>query len=153
MKINTVILKDKKGFTLVELMIVIGIMGILAGIIMPKLNGVNEKAENAAIAGLASSLRTSMEIFYNEHSAYPEYNKDINSESVWDDLDKILDLMKLGDKELYNVKSIHYQDNSQDTETYLIKFISSDDSEYYLGEKSFQNSKNVGLASDLTISE
>ena len=45
MKLN----KKKKGFTIVELVIVIGVIGILAGILIPTFVNVNQKAEEAAL--------------------------------------------------------------------------------------------------------
>ena len=41
--------KKKKGFTIVELVIVIGVIGILAGILIPTFVNVNQKAEEAAL--------------------------------------------------------------------------------------------------------
>lgn len=40
--------KNKKGFTIVELVIVIGVIGILAGILIPTFVNVTQKAEEAA---------------------------------------------------------------------------------------------------------
>lgn len=45
MKINR---KKQKGFTLIELVVVIGILGILAAIVVPKVGTFREKAEAAA---------------------------------------------------------------------------------------------------------
>ena len=41
--------KTKKGFTIVELVIVIGVIGILAGILIPTFANVTQKAEEAAL--------------------------------------------------------------------------------------------------------
>ena len=41
--------KAKKGFTIVELVIVIGVIGILAGILIPTFVNVTQKAEEAAL--------------------------------------------------------------------------------------------------------
>ena len=41
--------KNKKGFTIVELVIVIGVIGILAGILIPTFVNVTQKAEAAAL--------------------------------------------------------------------------------------------------------
>lgn len=40
--------KNKKGFTLMELIIVIAILGIIIGIAVPKLAGIQDQAENRA---------------------------------------------------------------------------------------------------------
>ncbi|MEG1774122.1 MAG: prepilin-type N-terminal cleavage/methylation domain-containing protein, partial [Oscillospiraceae bacterium] len=37
--------KSKKGFTLVELMVVVAILGVLVAVAIPVYNGVTEKAE------------------------------------------------------------------------------------------------------------
>ncbi|HAE92706.1 MAG TPA: prepilin-type cleavage/methylation domain-containing protein [Tissierella sp.] len=47
--------KNKKGFTLVELVVVIAILGILAAIAVPKLS---KSRENAAIAAHNANVRT-----------------------------------------------------------------------------------------------
>ena len=41
--------KTKKGFTIVELVIVIGVIGILAGILIPTFVNVTQKADDAAL--------------------------------------------------------------------------------------------------------
>jgi type IV pilus assembly protein PilA len=147
------ILKSKKGFTLIELMIVIGIIGILAGIVMPKINGMQQKAKNTAIASLASSIRTSLEIYYAENSGYPEYGSKISSGSEWSELDNLLDTIKLGEINQYNLSSIEYANNSSNLDLYLIKFISldRDSTEFFLGEKSFESDNSNNEASDLNI--
>lgn len=51
--------KQQKGFTLIELIVVLVILGILAAFAIPRFAGVNSDARRAAVQGLAGSLRSS----------------------------------------------------------------------------------------------
>jgi len=63
--------RNQKGFTLIELMIVIAIIGILAAIAIPQFSKYRARAFNASAVSDAKNLRTDLEGHYAEWSVYP----------------------------------------------------------------------------------
>jgi len=63
--------KNKKGFTLIELMIVIAIIGILAAIAIPQFAKYRSKAYNASALSDLKNVRTEVEAYYADHDNYP----------------------------------------------------------------------------------
>ncbi len=59
-------MRNKKGFTLIELMIVVAIIGILAAIAIPRFAQMLEKAREGATKGNLGSLRSAVSIYYSE---------------------------------------------------------------------------------------
>ncbi|SJZ86306.1 prepilin-type N-terminal cleavage/methylation domain-containing protein [Selenihalanaerobacter shriftii] len=66
--------EGEEGFTLIELMIVIAVLGILAGIAIPKLGGVQDKAKEAALTTMGGTIRTGMEMYNAQEGDYPTVN-------------------------------------------------------------------------------
>lgn len=66
-------LKQKqKGFTLVELIVVIAIIGILAGVMLPRFFGFTDDARDAAILTEAKSIRSVADVYYAQHDKWPD---------------------------------------------------------------------------------
>ncbi|TDX53035.1 type IV pilin protein [Orenia marismortui] len=63
--------KKEEGFTLIELMIVVAIIGILASIAVPKFAGVRNKAKVSAVQGDFKAIQSALSIYYTEKGAYP----------------------------------------------------------------------------------
>ena len=59
------------GFTLVELLIVVIILGILAAIVVPQFTTTSDDAKVSAIAQNLSSMRSAIEIYRAQHGKYP----------------------------------------------------------------------------------
>ncbi len=72
----------KKGFTLIELMVVISIIGLLAAIALPRFTDVTADAKVANVQGNLASLRTSIEMFNVKSEGYPAYGDGNNGEEV-----------------------------------------------------------------------
>lgn len=63
--------RNQKGFTLIELMIVIAIIGILAAIAIPQFSKYRARSYNAAALSDAKNMKTDMEGYYAEWDRYP----------------------------------------------------------------------------------
>lgn len=63
-------LKNKNGFTLIELMIVVAIIGILAAIAIPNFMNYQCKAKQSEAKNTLGALRTSQEAYFAENSEY-----------------------------------------------------------------------------------
>jgi type IV pilus assembly protein PilA len=72
---------ENKGFTIVELLIVIVVIGILALLVITTYSGIQAKARNAKRQTDIQSLQTQVEAFYTQNSYYPS-RTDLNS-STW----------------------------------------------------------------------
>jgi general secretion pathway protein G len=73
----------KQGFTLVEVLIVISIIGLLASIILVGLGGFRAKGRDTRRITDLRSVQTALELYYTKFSEYP-------ADSNWDALESTL---------------------------------------------------------------
>ncbi|MCK8816854.1 type II secretion system GspH family protein [Natroniella sulfidigena] len=67
------------GFTLIELLVVITVLGILAGVAIPRLSGIQERAQRSVLEANANTIRNVMEMYRTFEGSYPDLDDDINS--------------------------------------------------------------------------
>ncbi len=68
---STVKMKLKRGFTLVELLIVVIILAILAAIIIPQFTGATDDAAQAAYDTNIANVRAAIDLYRQQHTEYP----------------------------------------------------------------------------------
>lgn len=71
--------KSKSGFTIVELLIVIVVIGILAAITIVAYNGIQERGRDAERSSDIRQLHQALELFYAENSYYPSVSDVTNA--------------------------------------------------------------------------
>jgi general secretion pathway protein G len=70
--------KRNHGFTLVEMLLVVTIIGILAALVIPKIAGTSESArEKAAYADIKGGIKTALDRYEVENGSYPKGLQDL----------------------------------------------------------------------------
>ena len=64
-------IKNQKGFTLIELMIVVAIIGILAAVALPSYQNYTARAKVSEGLSLANGLKTQLAEYYNLNNGWP----------------------------------------------------------------------------------
>ena len=62
---------SNNGFTLIELMMVIAIIGILSAVVLTSVNKSRSKSRDAQRIANMREIRTSLELFYSQYGQYP----------------------------------------------------------------------------------
>lgn len=64
--------RRSRGFTLIELVIVVGILALLAGLVLPNLSDFKLRANKAVSATDMADLSRSIQQFYGQYNAFPD---------------------------------------------------------------------------------
>lgn len=92
--------KKTKGFSVIEIVLVLGVIGILSSFIAPKVRDYLAMAKDSKVVNALQSLRMANETYYLENGNYPLVEKD-NIEITLKSLEKYIgDKFKLTDGKL-----------------------------------------------------
>ena len=72
---------NQKGFTLIELVMIIVILGILAAVAIPKYQDLSGEAKEAAARGALGAVRSAITIYYANHA--------VQDSAHWPPLDSV----------------------------------------------------------------
>lgn len=64
---------NKRGFTLVELLVVVAIIGLLTGMVVISIQQVKAKARDAQRVSDINSLATALALYHNDFNRYPAH--------------------------------------------------------------------------------
>ncbi|EMS2969696.1 pilin [Neisseria gonorrhoeae] len=85
----------QKGFTLIELMIVIAIVGILAAVALPAYQDYTARAQVSEAILLAEGQKSAVTEYYLNHGKWPEDNDKADADTVTDDANGKIDTKHL----------------------------------------------------------
>jgi general secretion pathway protein G len=76
-------LRDQAGFTLIEMLIVVIILGILAMLIIPQVSVSTDDARLNTLSSNLGSMRNAIELYYHQHNqTYPGRNDNAGAATV-----------------------------------------------------------------------
>jgi len=97
-------MSNNKGFTLIELMVVIAVIGILAAIIVPRFTGVRESAVEADGESLLRNIQSGLEMYITDHFEFGD-NVDLYDaegiDKIFDYTGNYIDVGEPGDWDIY----------------------------------------------------
>ena len=73
--------RSNKGFTLIELMVVMAIIGVLAVMLVPQLSGAQERARDSGRIAAIQNITAVLETYFSDEGEYP--NNPVSLTAAW----------------------------------------------------------------------
>lgn len=70
----------KRGFTLIELMVVVAIIGVMAAVVLATLTDVQKDAHDKRRRADLDAVRKALELYYTDHQYYPKESAGMNGD-------------------------------------------------------------------------
>jgi len=103
--------KDSKGFTLIELMIVIAIIGILAAIAIPQFSAYRKRGYNSAAQSDLKNAITAQEAYFVDNQNYASSTSDLTSYGFNKTDDVTVGITLSSNKDSYTMTAYHSKGN------------------------------------------
>ncbi len=92
----------QSGFTLVEILIVVVILGILAAIVIPQFTNASESAKASSLISQLQTIRSQLELYQVQHNGdYPDLSSNWDQMTKKTDVDGDVDADGSGDPDVY----------------------------------------------------
>lgn len=88
--------KNKKGFTIIELIVVIAVISVLASIILINVTGYINKSKEHAVKTEMSQVRQSAAIYFDAHGNYSNFCDSTNAGILFDSVSKFASITDWG---------------------------------------------------------
>jgi type II secretion system protein G len=111
---NKIINKKNKGFTLVELLVVISIMGILTVMVASTFTGAQQKSRDAARKANIKAIADALNMYYGDFGVYPDsgnFNIDIRDNHDFTE-NGVIYMKKMPNETSTLVKGFYYETGS-----------------------------------------
>lgn len=66
---------DEKGFTLIEMLLVVAIIGFLVAILLPSVGGFGANAKDKSVRADLRQLKSALEVYFISFAEYPDMGK------------------------------------------------------------------------------